>query len=368
MIRRALALLALALLSACATPQFDPPRIAEIDRIVERYQARSTAPGFAVGVIDGKKISVLGYGRISKGGQEEPRGDTIYEIGSITKVFTSFVLADLAQDGVVKLNDPIQVHLPSTVTAPRSSDQEILLTHLATHQSGLPRLPPNLPAFSDDPYANYGVDRLYDFLNAHRLRRSVGKSYEYSNLGMGLLGTLLERAAGMSYEQLVVRRIADPLKMRDTRITLTGAMEARLAPPYDHKGKPSHTWQFQALAGAGALRSTVDDLLKFAAANLGQGNPRMTGVLASCHAVRHEVVSDRLRIGLAWHLSPLRTGSPQWVTWHNGATGGYASFLGFVKETGTAVVVLSNGSLAPTHDAKSECDQIGFEILELLNP
>lgn len=367
MIRRSPALLAIALLSACATPQFDPPRIAEIDRIVERYQARSTAPGFAVGVIDGKKVSVLGYGRISKNSQEEPRGDTVYEIGSITKVFSSFILADLAQDGVVKLNDPIQLHLPPNVTAPRRSDQEILLSHLATHQSGLPRLPPNLP-HSDDPYANYGVDRLYDFLNAHRLRREVGKNYEYSNLGMGLLGTLLERAAGMPFEQLVVSRIAEPLKMRDTRITLTDAMKARFAPPHDHKGKPSHNWHFQALAGAGALRSTVDDLLKFAAANLGQGSPRMTGVLASCHAVRQEVVPDRLRVGLAWHLSPLRTGSQRWATWHNGATGGYASFLGFVKETGTAVVVLSNATLAPTHDARSECDQIGFEILELLNP
>ena len=354
------AILFLAALSACAAPPLDPDRLAAVDRIVEKHLAKSKAPGFAIGIIDGKKISILGYGKISKDSDAKPRGDTVYEIGSITKVFTAFLLADLAQEGVVKLNDPIRIHLPADVTAPRSNEGEILLSHLATHRSGLPRLPANLPAFSDDPYANYGADRLYDFLRMHRLKWPVDKRYEYSNLGMGLLGHLLERAAATPYEELVVRRLADPLGMRDTRITLTDSMKARLAPPYDMNGKLGKNWNFQALAGAGALRSTVNDLLKFAAANLGKGDPRLTGSLATCHAVRDEPVADRLRIGLAWHHSPVRSGGA-WVTWHNGGTGGYAGWLGFVKETGTAVVVLSNGFT----DA---CDAIGLDLIELLNP
>ncbi|HKS17298.1 MAG TPA: serine hydrolase domain-containing protein, partial [Planctomycetota bacterium] len=136
--------------------------------------------------------------------------------------------------------------------------------------------------------------------------------------------------------------------------------------PRDIYGSPAKNWHFQALAGAGALRSTVNDLLKFAAANLGQGNPRIAGVLATCHASREgEVVPDRLRVGLAWHQSPVRAGG-NWVIWHNGGTAGYSAFIGFVKETGTAVVVLSNGP--PPEQGQSPVDQIGFEILELLNP
>jgi CubicO group peptidase (beta-lactamase class C family) len=156
--------------------------------------------------------------------------------------------------------------------------------------------------------------------------------------------------------------------MDDTRITLTGDMKKRLAPGYDASGKQVRNWNFDALAGAGALRSTVNDLLKFLAANLGRGDSRLTGALASCHAVRPEgeVVKDRLRVGLAWHQSPLKAGG-RWVVWHNGGTGGYSSFIGFVKESGTAVVVLSNGAPSPA-SGKSPADEIGFEILEELNP
>ncbi len=367
------AILCLAALSACAAPQLDPSKLAAIDRIVDKHLARSHAPGFAIGIIDGKKISVLGYGRVSMDSEAKPRGDTVYEIGSITKVFTTFLLADLAKDGVVKLNDPIRTFLPPEVTAPRSADKEIQLTFLATHRSGLPRLPANLPVFADDPYANYGADRLYDFLKSHRLKWPVDTRYEYSNLGVGLLGHLLERAAATPYEELVVRRLANPLRMADTRITLTDAMKARLSPPYkvDDKArvKPSKNWHFQTLAGAGALRSTVNDLLRFAAANLGRADERVVATLATCHAVQEggEVIRDRMRVGLGWHHSPIRAGDPRWVTWHNGGTGGYSSYLGFVKETGTAVVVLSNCS-PPLSTEGSAADQIGIEILEILNP
>jgi D-alanyl-D-alanine-carboxypeptidase/D-alanyl-D-alanine-endopeptidase len=371
MSRLFVAALAIALSCGCAAPPLDPPRVAAIDAIVLKHLARTQATGFAVGIIEGKKQASLGYGRVSKGAEAKPRGDTVYEIGSITKVFTTYLLADLAQEGLIRLNDPIKLYLPKDVPAPRSADKEILLSHLATHRSGLVKLPANLlTGESDDPYANYGADRLYDFLKGHRLLWPIDTRYEYSNLGMGLLGHLLERASTMTYEELVVQRIASPLKMHGTRVTLTPAMKDRLAPPYDVNGKPSHNWHFRALAGAGAIRSTVDDLLKFAAANLGQGaDPRIAGVFASCHAVRlnEDVIPDRVRMALGWHQSPLRAGG-KWVVWHNGATGGYTAFLGFAKDTQTAVVVLSNSGPSSNPNEASACDQIGFEILELLNP
>src|SRR5688572_7067832 len=251
--RKLIALLALALFSGCVAPPLDPPRIEAITRIVEKHQARSKAPGLVIGVIEGKKMSVLGFGRVSKDAEAKPDGNTVYEIGSITKVFTTFLLAELAQEGLVGLNDPIRVHLPKDVPAPRSDNKEISFTHLATHTSGLPPVPANLPAFTEDPYANYGADRLYDFLKAtNRLKYPVESRYEYSNLGMGLLGHLLERASTMSYEELVVQRVANPLKMRDTRITFNEGLKARLAHPYDVNGNPARNWNFRALAGAGA--------------------------------------------------------------------------------------------------------------------
>ncbi|HEU4339354.1 MAG TPA: serine hydrolase domain-containing protein [Planctomycetota bacterium] len=368
--RKLLGLLALSFLSGCVAPPLEPTRVGRITQIVEKHLARSKAPGLVIGVIEGKKQSVLGFGRVSLKSEEKPGAETVYEIGSITKVFTTFLLAALAQEGLVGLNDPIRVHLPKDVTAPRSDNKEITFTHLATHTSGLPPVPANLPAFTEDPYANYGADRLYDYLRAtNRLKYPVESKYEYSNLGMGLLGHLLERASTMTYEELVVQRIANPLGMRDTRITLTESMQARLAWPYDVHGKPAHGWNFRALAGCGALRSTVRDLLRFAAANLGQGDPRLTAVLASCHAVRlkEDVFPDRLRVGLGWHHSPLRAGG-KWVIWHNGGTGGYTSFLGFAKETGTAVVVLTNSGPSMERDKPSAADQIGMEVLEYLNP
>jgi CubicO group peptidase (beta-lactamase class C family) len=350
-------------LAACAAPPLDPGRLEAIDQIVEKQLGRSRNVGFAVGVIDGNRISVRGYGRVSKDAEAKPSGSTVYEIGWISGVFTSCLLADLARDGVVAVNDPIRRHLPPEVNVPRSDNGEITLKFLATHTSGLPKLPMNVGPIDEDPYATYGTEKLYAFLSDHRLRWKVDERYEDSTLGMGLLGHILERAAGKPYEQLVIRRIADPLGMADTRITLSETMKARLAPPYNEKWNPARNWNFQALAGAGALRSTVNDLLRFLSANLGRGEPRLVEVLASCHATRRSI-SDRLRIGLGWRQSPVRSGG-HWVIWHSGKTGGYASWIGFVKESGTAVVVLSNTS---GDAALATTEAVATEILGLLNP
>ena len=159
-----------AALASCAAQPLDPYRIEAIERIVQKQLAKERNVGFAVGVIEGNRISVLGFGRVSKDSDAKPTGATIYEIGSITKVFTTCLLADLARDGVVALNDPISRHLPQGVRAPRSDNNEITLNHLATHTSGLPRLPQNLAPIEADPYASYDTEKLYAFLSDHRLQ------------------------------------------------------------------------------------------------------------------------------------------------------------------------------------------------------
>ena len=177
--------------------------------------------GLVVGAIDGEESSVVGLGVVEQGG-EAPDGSTIFEIGSITKVFTGLLLADLADRDVVSLETPVVELLPEGVEVPEFEGRSITLRDLSTHVSGLPRLPSNL-AMTDpmNPYADYDAGDLYAFLSGHRLRRAPGDEHEYSNLGAGLLGHALSVRAKASFEDLVRERIADPLGMSERRSTST---------------------------------------------------------------------------------------------------------------------------------------------------
>lgn len=281
-------------------------------------------------------------------------GNTVFEIGSVSKVFTGSLLADMVRRGEVRLDDPIRKYLPDSVTVPVRGGKEITLLDLATHRSGLPRLPSNLaPKDMGNPYADYSVAQLYTFLSGHDLTRDIGAAYEYSNLGAGLLGHILALRAGKSYEALLIERILTPLGMSDTRITFTPAMRARLARGHFTTGYPSRNWDLPTLAGAGAIRSTVNDMLKFAAANL---DPREDGLPASfrlAQTVQREGPGNSPATGLNWHLN--RRKGREFV-WHNGQTGGYHAYLGLERATRTAVVVLSNTSYS--------IDGIGLWVLD----
>src|SRR5687767_12715314 len=189
---------------------------AEIRKIlIERVDAQQQSVDLVVGVIEPAGSRVVSYG---KSGLD---GDTLFEIGSITKVFTSLLLADMIQKGEVALTDPVAKYLPETVRMPERGGKKITLEHLATHTSSLPRLPANMfPRDPANPYADYTTGQLYEFLSSTELMRDIGEKYEYSNLGVGLLGHALARRAGMSYETLVRMRILEPLGMKSTTISL----------------------------------------------------------------------------------------------------------------------------------------------------
>ena len=211
---------------------------------------------------------MLGYGEIHHGAGDKPDGNTVYEIGSITKAFTGTLLGDMVSRGIVKLDAPLQDFMPPDVKLHLVKDHPIKLVDVASQSSGLPRMPYNFgPKDIKNPYADYTPELMYAFLGKHELRRPPGK-YEYSNLGMGLLGHVLATKAGKTYEQLVVERICDPLEMNDTRMKLSDDQKKRFAPPYDAELNDEKNWDFDALAGAGALRSTANDMLKFAAASI----------------------------------------------------------------------------------------------------
>ncbi len=324
--------------------------------------------GVVVGILDGNNRWVLGYGRKAMGSETPPDGDTVYEIGSVTKTLTAIALAAMAGKGKVKLSDPLGKFLPASVKVPSYRGKKITLEHLAVHTSGLPRMPDNFAdtTLSANTYAAYSPDQAYRFLAKYRLKRAPGTKSDYSNFGMGLLGLALSRAHKTSYEKMVSDLVIKPLGLKDTTITLSPGQRARLARGYalEEHGKstklvPAPNWTFQdCFAGAGALRSTANDMLAFVAANLGIAQTPLNDTLQLTHKPRSRE-SDESSVGLAWQILTLSKDEPP-IIWHNGGTGGYSSFIGFCKEPKVGVVVLAN-----TY-SESDVDEAALKLLLVL--
>ncbi len=317
---------------------------AQIRGVLEEFVESGHSIGVVVGIVrDGERV-VVGAGRLADGGPGPPDGDTVFEIGSITKVFTSIALADLDKSLGLGLDTPVQSLLGDQVRMPVRGGTEITLGHLATHSSGLPRLPDNLaPADWANPYADYNAERLYEFLADHDLARGVGETVEYSNLGYGLLGHALALSDGTDYEAFIAQRILEPLEMSDTAVNLTPPLQARLATGHDERLQPVANWDFAALAGAGALRSTVNDLAIFLEANLGLRETLLREAMQRTHVARDADPAMGMDLGLGWLIADIED---RRFVWHNGATGGYSSFIGFDPEAREGIVILSNSVIS----------------------
>ena len=328
-----------------------------IRTILQERVTSKRAVGLVVGVLDHGQRKIFTAGTADAPGVALD-GNTVFEIGSITKVFTASLLADMVARGEVRLDDPVAKYLPPSVRVPSRNGKQITLLDLATQSSGLPRMPNNFtPKDQNNPYADYTVDQMYAFLSAYELSRDIGAQYEYSNLGVGLLGHALSRRAGKSYEALVTERILKPLGMSDTKITLDAAAKSHLALGHSANGAAAANWDLPTLAGAGAIRSTANDMLKFIAANLDSTSKPLGPVLATTHYARRDVDAAQMKIGLNWHILNA-FGRP--LVWHNGGTGGYRSFIGMDAATQRGVVVLSNQSIG--------ADDIGFHLLDARAP
>jgi serine-type D-Ala-D-Ala carboxypeptidase/endopeptidase len=298
-------------------------------------------------------------------------GESVFEIGSMTKVFTGILLADMVRRGLVELADPVAELLAPHVSVPARSGKPITLLDLTTHFSGLPMMPTNLaPANPENPFADYTVSQLYESVSTYELQRDPGDAFEYSNLGVALLGHALSLRAGTTYEVLVSERILQPLDMTHTAVTSTSWMEDHLVRGHDRAGNPASSWDFPATAGMGGLRSTANDMLTFAAANLAAADPSSedTGLamaMRDSHRRLRQVVAgvtypgipmafEQGRVGFNWFIS--RPGERR-ITWTVGLTGGYSSFLGLDLEARRAVVVLTNTGL-------NNVDYLGFHLLD----
>jgi len=292
-----------ATLSAAPTPSALPSDSEIRSILVQRIDDQKQSVGIVVGVIGPAGRRVVAYGEREKGDPRKLDGDTIFEIGSVSKVFTSLLLSDMARHGEVALTDPVQKYLPPEVTMPTRGGREITLQDLATQTSGLPRLPSNLaPRDPADPYADYTVAQLYQFLSTYTLTRDIGAKYEYSNLGGGLLGHVLARRAGTTYEDLLISRISKPLGMNSTVVTVPAAMKSRFAAGHDAQLHKVPYWNLPTLTGAGAIRSTANDLLTFLAVNLGYQPSPLAPSMAAMLVGRRPTGMPGLEIALGWHI------------------------------------------------------------------
>jgi len=323
--------------------------------------APSTDAGVTIGVISHGKRLTFSYGTA--------KDDSVYEIGSVTKTFTALLLAQMVEQGKVRLNTPVRKLLPAGTVDKPNSGAEITLLDLSDQHSGLPRLPDNLkPADMKNPYADYDAKKLYAFIKQHGVALPPNAPFLYSNLGVGLLGQALANRAGMSYADLLHQEITGPLGMHETGIALTPEMKARLIRGHDGQHHPAQLWDMDALVGAGGIRSTATDMLTYLEAQLHpdqlpksvlktpQGKT-LPAAIAKCHVV-HADVGQGMHIALNWFRFD-QTGS----YWHNGATGGYSSYALFNPQQDFAVVVLSNTSLS---GEGSFADKLGMHIAQRL--
>ena len=260
--------------------------------------------GIVIGIVDQQGRSIVSCGRLDNGTDQEVDGDTVFEIGSITKTFTTLLLQDMVERGGMKLDDPVARYLPASVSMPFRNGKEISLLQLATHMSGLPREPDNYEiSVPDNPCADYTVEKLYAFLSGYKLSRDPGVKFEYSNPGIAVLAQAIALKAGADYESLVVNRICRPLKMDGTRITLTPDLKARLAVGHSPLGSTVPSSDFGAFAPVGELRSTANDMLNYLSAGLGLTSSSVTATLQKAQEVRVSDVMPDADIGLAWLTS-----------------------------------------------------------------
>jgi len=325
------------------------PGTDEIRQILaKRTDQQKQAVGIVVGVIEPNGRRVVAYGNVSNGDPRPVDGDTIFEIGSVTKVFTSLLLADMVNRKEVTLDDPAARYLPAHVRMPERNGRSITLLDLSTHRSALPPMPGN-----QKPEANYTIEDLYRFLSGYTLPRDPGSEYEYSNLGAGLLGHLLACRAGTDYESLIRNRIAQPLSMPDTGITVSSSMNQRMAVGHNAMLAPVANSDLPTpFAGAGGLRSSVNDMLTFLQAFLGCTESSLGPAMKTMLEVRQR--AGKATVGIGW-ITMLAHGRE--IVGHNGATAGFRSFAGYDPQKRIGVVILSNAS-TPTG-----IDDIGFHLL-----
>jgi serine-type D-Ala-D-Ala carboxypeptidase/endopeptidase len=308
----------------------------EAIRTLLAERMKKNGVGTVIGVIEPSGRRVVVYGRSGAADGRPLDGDTIFQIGSLSKQFVGLMLADMVRRGDVALDDPVQKYLPSGVRMPLRG-RPITLMDLATQRSGLPSMPDNFRLDGEpNPTEAYSIEDFWQYLSSYQLTREPGEKYEYSNLAFALLGRVLALRAGKEYSALLKERVLDPLGMSSTAFTVSPDMAARLAPGHSIYLQPWDVQEMKTLYPSGSLRSTANDLLRFLGAYLGEAR----GPLADSMALqlRTRAPTDQ---GAALGWGAPKIGSRELFHWE-GAKSAYRSAITFDARTRTGIVVLQN--------------------------
>lgn len=314
----------------------------KLQHIAKSYTQKANARSLAIGIIHRGTVQKYFFGETAKGNKTLPTEESVYEIGSITKTFTATLLADLVERQVISLDDSIVKFLPDSL-AKNPALQKITFRSLANHTSGLPRLPDNWNSgagyVETDPYANYDRKALFGYLRHAKLDHEPGTEYAYSNLGFGLLGELIAIIAKKPFETYLKETLTLPLHMRATELT-ADPKNAHVLKVY-HAGEEVPTWKWQAMAGGGAIKSTLNDMLRYAITQLATPENAIQRAMAASKLFTFYIPEDNMDIGLGWHTDLVED---QNLFWHNGGTAGSKSYMAIIPDESSAVIVLSNSN------------------------
>ena len=333
---RPIGVLALALV---AGPAWAFPPDAQVREMLRhRVEVSRYAPGMIVAMADAAGLRVVAYGKVLQGSDERVTGDSIYEVGSVTKVFTSLLLAQMVEAGEVRLDDPVGKYLPPPVRSHRA--REVTLLHLSRHTAGFPMFPDNVrPVDPLNPLDVYSNQALFEFVDRYRTGNVPGLFHRYSNVGPALLGELLARRAKVDYETALRRRILEPLGMRHTGLALTPELRAAHALGHTMEGRPLPLGDVRGMAAAGSLRTTGNDIARFLQANLGFVESGLSAAMRATHETGADRQMPDLAMGLGWfHTMVLGTR----LVVHGGATDGFNAYVGLDLAGRRGVAVFAN--------------------------
>jgi len=371
------------------------------NQAAQNYVHKKANKGLVVGIIKEGQMKVVGYGQLSKINKLSPDGNTLFEIGAVTSVFTTTLTKLEETKGLFKMEERIQDHFSGNVRvpsyrpevcfvpsinghpmdpldpehnylicmpAPMSAASCITFCNLASHTSALPNTPKGVFSWNPikknkqkkDPYVDFTKEDLYKNMEKVYLNYKPGSLFDYSNWGIAILGNLVADIANQSYEDLLQERLLNPLQLMDTRITLSSNQQTRLAHGHDHRGKIKEHWHFQSMAPAIGLKSSANDLLKFLAANMTTTNTVSENAFIEVQQSKvdtyDKILGRTSGMGYGWFTSTLNEATNLPIQWVSGGTSGFRSFIGFNKDAQTGVVILSNAA----HDV----DELGFLFLE----
>ena len=331
----------------------------EIERIIlhDTDISLDDTPGFIIGIADQDSTYFVEFGAKTKGENDKLGVKDIFEVGSVTKVFTSSLVSVLVQNGIMNYEDKINDYLALPLQNPRMDDVSIL--NLLQHTSGLPVRPYRFGTKEKDaqnPYAFYEKSDILDFYTTF-VPKNIGE-FNYSHTNYGLLEIILEKATGKAYDLLVEEYLINPMELDNSFVFFKERKEDVVTPGYDRAGRLVDPWSFASFGGSEGLRTSTEDLMKFMKINLGLIDHPYTSLFEQNHSKEVDTnFNESIKCGRGWQIIDQRKRYD--IITHTGKTNGHSAFMAFVKETGTGVVILSNSNIG-TRD-------LGFLVLRMIN-